>query len=169
MDITVLDVIFGSITASVGAIGGLLWKVFSEGKAAKQVADDAKVTAEDAKHRAGKVVAEAAETAVRTVQGVLETQNQELRELSKRVTNQDSHIARVHGEKDLAIRHIADRERWTADRWQVRPKTLPVIPAAILPDVAAVAPELRIVVHTQPVEVDDSDPTARHPPDNNDG
>lgn len=151
--VTDFDLVFGSITASVGTIGGLLWRAFSEGRTAKQAADGAKVTAEDVKRREGKVVAEAAERLRSAAQGVLESQNQELLELSQRVTNQDSHIARAHGEKDLAIRHMTDRERWTTDKWQSRPKTLLVLPAAIFPDVASVTSELRIVVYGSPLRL----------------
>ena len=90
-------------------------------------------------------------------------QDQALADAGKRITAQDERmtemgkavgeVRRLHKE---AISHIADRERWTAQRWPGhRPETLAEIPSVLRADVIEVAPDLAAVVVVAPCERED--------------
>lgn len=163
----------GSVTTAV--IGLIAALIKYRGEQRKVDAEVKKVKSETQS-----IAVDAAEKALGTVTSALGHAQTTITDLTRRVTAQDERLTemgkavgevrRLHHE---AISHIADRERWTAQRWPGhRPETLAEIPPTLRSDVIEVAPDLAAVVVVTPHEhsddEDDEDedpqPRARNPP-----
>lgn len=172
----------GSVTTAVIGLIGILIKYRAEQRKVdaevKKVKADAESIAVAAAEKAlatvttaldREVEANAARDAKLAAQDAkIATQDQALADAGKRLTSSEERmtemgkavgeVRRLHRE---AISHIADRERWAAQRWPgARPETLPAIPVVLIPDVAAADPSLCLQVPD-----DTEEPHPREPPE----
>lgn len=94
--------------------------------------------------REAKLVAvEASETAVGILRTVMETQQLQLLDLNKRVTDQGNQLDDLQSSHTVAIAHIADSEVWVQAEYPTRPKGYPDIPDLLLEAVHQIEPLLR--------------------------
>lgn len=138
-------------TAVIGLIGALI----------KYRGDQRRDTVEIGRLKAEtkSILVDTSAKAVETVAAAMAPAQATIEDLTKRVTIQDARylelsksvgeIRRKHSE---AIAHIAERERWTAERWPgKRPRDLAEIPLALRTEVIEADPDLATVVVIPPV------------------
>lgn len=128
-----------ALTAVLTLIGLIINSRAENRKLAQTTAENKEINRREAKL----VAVEASETAVGILRTVMETQQLQLLDLNKRVTDQGNQLDALNSSHTVAIAHIADSEVWVQAEYSTRPKGYPNIPDLILEEVHQIEPLLR--------------------------
>lgn len=175
MDASEIIALIGGIAGLVTAIGGIitLFRKINQDKA------DTNQKIAQGKRESRQIAAQESAKAIQSIASVNEELRAHMAEQSARITDQGKQLSDlttrftdVSRRHDVAVRHIAERERSIMMHWAGRPESVPPVPVMIIPDVMTADPTLKIVEHTRPQKKppDDDDvtrirdPTEDQPP-----
>lgn len=154
---TIITAVASAVSGGGGGAAIAYWKMRGEKADRKATLKIETQKLEDAKES---IAVEAAESAVQVMRAAMDsvssqqvTMQQQIADLSLRVTSQDAKIIDIEAKHKAAAAHIGERETWTAEYFKgERPATLPKIPKVIVDDVIASAPDLRVHLHPASAE-----------------